>query len=73
MTPGIMAQIKAEWRHCYRAHGTAMAGVVQTLSPTGTVARIRLDAFADSYVLVSHLEPVPMDAPLEPELMPARI
>ena len=73
MTPGIAAQIKAEWRHCYRAQGTAVTGVVQTVSPSGRVARIRLDEVADSYVLVSHLEPAPMDAMLEPELVPARI
>lgn len=66
MTPGIVAQIKAEWRHCYRASGTPMAGVVQTVSPSGRVARIRLDDVADSYILVSHLEPAPVETMLEP-------
>ena len=67
MTPGIVAQIRAEWRHCYRAHGTAVAGVVQNVSPSGRVARIRLDDVADSYILVSHLEPVLVEAMLEPD------
>ena len=72
MAPGIGAQIKKEWRHFYRAHGTAIAGVVQAVSPSGKVARIRLDDVADSYILVSHLEPAPLGAMLEPELVAAR-
>jgi hypothetical protein len=57
MSPGLLAQIKEEWRHCYRAPGAPMAGVIQAISPSGSVARIRLDDVADSYILVSHLEP----------------
>ena len=69
MTPGVLAQIRSEWRHCYRAPGTPMAGIVQAVSPTGNVARIRFDQVADSYILVSHLEPVPVDVGLAPEVL----
>ena len=72
MTPGIVAQVREEWRHLYRAHGTAIAGVVQAVSPSGKVARLRLDEVADSYILVSHLEPAPLGAMLEPEPVAAR-
>ena len=70
MTPGVLAQIKSEWRHCYRAPGTPMAGIVQAVSPSGTVARIRFDQLADSYILVPHLEAAAEVAP-EPEVLTA--
>lgn len=69
MAPGALAQIKFEWRYCYRAHGSPMAGVVQAISPSGGVARIRFDRIADSYILVDHLEPVEVDVSLEREAL----
>jgi hypothetical protein len=71
MTPGAIAQIRENWRHCYRKPGTSVAGVVQEISQSGTVARIRFDEVADSYILVSHLEPADVDAALEPGLLSA--
>ena len=71
MSPGVMAQIKEQWRYCYRAHGTPIAGVVQEVSPSGQVARIRLDQIADSFVLVAHLEPVSVAAEIEESLLSA--
>ena len=71
MTPGVMAQIKEQWRHCYRAQGTPVAGVVQEVSPSGHVARIRLDQIADSFVLIAHLEPVPVGAEIDEGLLSA--
>ena len=72
MSPGLLAQIKSEWRHVYRAHGSSMTGVIQDISPTGSVARIRLDDVADSYILVSHLEPAAQPERLrEPQLVNA--
>ncbi len=69
MSPGVLAQIKSEWRYCYRSPGSRIAGIVQAISPSGGVARIRLDQVADSYVLVSHLEPAEVDAALEPNVL----
>lgn len=71
MTPGVMAQIKEQWRYCYRAQGSPVAGVVQEFSPSGQVARIRLDRIADSFVLVAHLEPVPAGVEIEKGLLSA--
>jgi hypothetical protein len=68
LSPELLAQIKGEWRHSYRAHGSSMAGVIQAISPSGAVARIRLDEVADSYVLVRHLEPT-----RKPEAGPPRL
>ncbi len=59
MTPGGSVQIRPEWRRHYRKNGASVAGVLQELSPSGGVARIRMDDLADSYVLVAHLEMVP--------------
>lgn len=58
MAPGMTAQIKDDWRHNYRRPETAVVGVVQALSPSGAIARIRFDDVMDSFILVSHLEPV---------------
>ena len=71
MTPGVLAQIKNQWRQCYRAPGTPVAGVIQSISPSGSVARIRLDHIADSYILVDHLEQVEAEVLGEPELLTA--
>jgi hypothetical protein len=71
MTPGAIAQITENWRHCYRKPGTAVAGVVQEISASGAVARIRFDDVADSYILVSHLEPAGAEATMEPGLLSA--
>jgi hypothetical protein len=71
MTPGAIAQIKENWRHCYRKPGTSVAGVVREISESGAVARIHFDQVADSYILVSHLEPVGAEAALEPGLLSA--
>ncbi len=71
MTPGAIAQIREDWRHCYRKPGTSVAGVVQEISESGTVARIRFDRVADSYILVNHLEPAGVEADLEPGLLAA--
>jgi hypothetical protein len=65
MTPGAIAQIKEDWRHCYRKPGTPVAGVVQEISESGAVARIRFDQLADSYILVSHLKPARAEVALE--------
>jgi hypothetical protein len=69
MAPGTVVQIKRDYRHCYRAQGSPMVGVVQDLSPTGRVARIRCDHLSDSYILVSHLEPADADVLLEPGML----
>jgi hypothetical protein len=69
MAPGTVVQIKRGYRHCYRAQGSPMVGVVQDLSPTGSVARIRCDDLSDSYILVSHLEPADADVLLEPGML----
>ena len=71
MTPGAIAQIKEDWRHCYRKPGTSVAGVVQEISDSGAVARIRFDQVADSYILISHLEPAEAEVTLEPGLLSA--
>lgn len=71
MSPGALAQIKQEWRHCYRRPGTSIAGIIQEVSATGTIARIRFDQLADSYILVAHLEPAGVEAALEPGLLSA--
>ncbi len=65
MTPGQIAQIREDWRHCYRKPGSPVAGVIQEISKSGTVAKIRFDQVADSYILVSHLEPAGVDARVE--------
>lgn len=69
MTPGQVAQIREDWRHNYRKPGTSVAGVVQEISTSGAVARIRFDQVADSYILVSHLEPAGSEVELEPGLL----
>jgi hypothetical protein len=56
MTPGAVVHVRPESRPHYRKPGAPVAGVVQALSPSGSVARIRMDDVADSYVLVCHLE-----------------
>jgi hypothetical protein len=71
MTPGAIAQIKTNWQHCYRKPGTPVAGVIQEVSESGTVAKIRFDRVADSYILISHLEPAGVEATLEPGLLSA--
>ena len=71
MTPGALAQIREDWRHNYRKPGTSVTGVVQEISQSGAVARIRFDQVADSYILVSHLEPAKADLILEPGLLSA--
>ena len=71
MSPGAVAQIRENFRHCYRKPGTSVAGVVQEISDSGSVARIRFDDVADSYILVSHLEPAGAEAALEPGILSA--
>lgn len=71
MSPGAVAQIKEDWRHCYRKPGSSVAGVIQEVSGTGAVARVRFDNLADSFILVSHLEPVPAEVALEPGILSA--
>jgi hypothetical protein len=56
MDPGVHARIKIAWRGYYRCPGSSIGGVVQAVSSTGKVTRIRLDDVADSYVLTDHLE-----------------
>ncbi len=56
MSPGTVVEIKADWRHFYRKPGTSSAGILRAFSPTGLVARVRMDEHGDSYVLVAHLE-----------------
>lgn len=48
-----------------------MTGVIQAISPSGKVARIRLDHIADSYILVDHLEQVEAEVPPEAEILTA--
>lgn len=71
MTPGAAVQIRPEWRYCYRAHGSAMVGVIQAISPTGRVARIWLDRLADTFVMVSHLEPAGVEGEVEAGVLSA--
>ncbi len=71
MTPGAIAEIKTDWRHCYRKPGSSVAGVIQEISGSGSVARIRFDQVADSFILVSHLEPAGVEAVLLPDLLSA--
>ncbi len=56
MSPGTVVEIRTDWRLIYRKPGAATAGILQALSPTGLVARVRMDEYGDSYVLVAHLD-----------------
>ena len=56
MSPGTVVEIKADWRLVYRKPGASITGILQALSPTGLVARVRMDEHGDSYVLVAHLD-----------------
>lgn len=64
MSPGIVVEIEDDWRSAYRKPGTSVAAILQALSPTGLVARIRVDEQGDSYVLVAHLGTQP-ESPLK--------
>jgi hypothetical protein len=55
MPPGAIVIIAPEWRQHYREAGAAVAGIVTEISNDGTVARVRLDEFSDTYILVEHL------------------
>ncbi len=56
MAPGAAVRIRNDVSRYYRKPGEATSGVVRSVSPTGHVARVRMDDVADSYVLVDHLE-----------------
>ncbi len=56
MSPGTVVEIRADWWTVYRKPGASVAGILQALSPTGLVARVRMDEHGDSYVLVAHLD-----------------
>jgi len=56
VSPDAVVEIRPDWRAVYRKPGVSIAGIVQALSPTGLVARVRMDEHADSYVLVAHLD-----------------
>ena len=55
MRPGAIVIIAPEWRQHYRKVGQAVAGIVAEVSPCGTIARVRMDEYADTWVCVSHL------------------
>ena len=55
IAPGSVVRIGSSWSRHYRKPGGSVTGVVSDLSPTGAVARVRMDEVADSYVLVDHL------------------
>ena len=55
MTPGAMVHIDDEWRFQYRRIGTQTAGILLELTPTGLLARVRMDGVADSWVWTRHL------------------
>jgi hypothetical protein len=55
MAPGAIVIIAPEWRQHYRRVGAAVAGIVSEVSPCGTVVRVRMDEYADTYVLTAHL------------------
>lgn len=57
MAPGLNVKVKQEWRHAYRKPGVELEGVLIAVSPTGTIARVRMDDLGDSYLWMSHLEP----------------
>jgi len=56
MAPGARVQLKPEFRSIYRRPGASVTGTVQGLSPSGAVARVRMDEVADSFVRVNHVE-----------------
>lgn len=55
MSPGTIVEIRTDWRLFYRKPGVPVTGILQALSPSGLVARVRMDDHGDSYVLVVHL------------------
>ena len=58
MSPGAAIRIEARWGHSYPKPGAASVGIVEALSPSGRLARVRFDEAAAFFVLVAHLEPV---------------
>ncbi len=61
MTPGAYVQIKDGWRCSYRRAGAERVGVLDTFSPNGSVARVKLGGDAAAYVRVEHLEYASLD------------
>jgi len=75
IAPAAAVRVHVDWARNYRRLGGSESGVVVAVSPTGAVARVRMDEVADSYVHVDHLElestepmtprePVRADSPL---------
>jgi hypothetical protein len=55
LAPGAIVIIAPEWRQHYRKGGAAVAGIVTEVAPCGTVARVRLDEYADTFICTAHL------------------
>ena len=55
MSPGALVRIDDQWRYQYRKVGARTAGTLLELTPSGALARVRMDAVADSWVWTHHL------------------
>ncbi|HYU60539.1 MAG TPA: hypothetical protein VEK39_07255 [Solirubrobacterales bacterium] len=58
MAPGMRVKIMTRWCYQYGKHGAPIEGVLLGFSPSGALARARMDDEADSFVWVKHLEPL---------------
>lgn len=54
---GMQVRIEPDWARVYRRPGTPLEGVLVSISPSGSVVKLRMDEVADSYVRVEHVRP----------------
>jgi hypothetical protein len=70
---GALVRIRPDLCRHYRKPGASESGVVMWLSPTGAIARVRMDQVADSYVRVDDLEGVHMSSVVRSPFRPDRV
>jgi hypothetical protein len=54
---GSRVRVKSDFAAVYRKPGSSIEGRIVGISPTGGVARVRMDDLADSYVRAEDLVP----------------
>jgi len=54
----MRVKIMTRWCYQYGKHGAPIEGVLLGFSPSGALARVRMDDEADSFIWVKHLEPL---------------
>ena len=55
MSVGSRVRVKSASASFYRKPGSSIEGRIVGISPTGDVARVRMDDLADTYVRTEHL------------------